>query len=135
MCLWHLIPFRQKDEVVIMIEQRDLAEFKSAILTGVIVGIGSLVLIFDNSVSVLIQCPFACGDEGALKYGHGENLHSAVVLFELLNRRVKQAGLEKGEKVVIAFDDRKLLEIIPEENGLESYVLTTRHGICPVSIS
>ena len=135
MCLWHLIPFRQKDEVVIMIEQRDLAEFKSAILTGVIVGIGSLVLIFDNSVSVLIQCPFACGDEGALKYGHGEHLHSAVVIFELLNRRVKEAGLEKGEKLVITFDDRKLLEIIPEENGLESYVLTTRHGICPVSIS
>jgi hypothetical protein len=52
-----------------------------------------------------------------------------------LNRRVKEAGLEKGEKLVVTFDDRKLLEIIPEENGLESYVLTTRYGICPVSIS
>jgi len=41
-----------------MINDADLEELTSTVLTGVTVGIGSQILIFGNGATVLVQCPF-----------------------------------------------------------------------------
>ena len=37
--------------------------------------------------------------------------------------------------LTLTFEDYKLLRIVPERNGLESYVITTRYGICPIAVN
>jgi hypothetical protein len=115
-----------------MIEEKDLAEFCATILTGVIVGIGSLVLLFANGAHVLIQCTFECIERGNVHLGHGEQVTDSSLLFEYLNHTVESAELENESVLILNFDDGKYLRIIPERNGFESYVVTTRFGICPV---
>jgi hypothetical protein len=115
-----------------MIEKDDLSELKSTILTGITVGIGSIVLLFASGAHILVQCDFECGDADNVFHGHGENVDSSVELFRFLNHRVKDIDFDINLTLKIRFDGDGYLKIIPENNGLESYVLTTRHGICPV---
>ncbi|MGF6489626.1 hypothetical protein [Pseudomonas frederiksbergensis] len=48
--------------------------------------------------------------------------------------RGAKRSLEDGKVLVLKFEGLKLLKIVPERNGLESYVVATRFGICPVGI-
>ncbi|WP_429540155.1 hypothetical protein [Pseudomonas fluorescens] len=118
-----------------MFDVKDLMELEAAVLSGVTVGVGSQVLIFGTGATVLIQCPFECEGQDGVKLGHGEDVSTAAILFEFLNQQVKHAFLEEEEVLVLKFEGLKCLKIVPERNGLESYVLTTRFGICPVAIS
>jgi uncharacterized metal-binding protein len=52
-----------------MITIDELSEFEQSIFTGVIVGVGSLVLLFSSGSRILIQCPFQCGGESISKTG------------------------------------------------------------------
>lgn len=117
-----------------MINEADLAELKLAVLSGITVGVGSQVLIFSNGVTILIQCPFVCEEQGQRKWGHGEQFDTSVTLFGFLNDGVEEAFLEIGGELLLRFNSCKSLRIVPEPNGLESYVLTTRFGICPVKL-
>ncbi|MBA4682585.1 hypothetical protein DP090_021685 [Pseudomonas sp. MDMC216] len=117
-----------------MITETDLAELESTVLTGVTVGIGSQILIFGNGATVLVQCPFTSEIQGKKKQGHGEYVNTSELLYDYLNNQVAHASLEEGAVLVLEFEGGKLLRIVPEYNGLESYVVSTRLGICPVAV-
>lgn len=118
-----------------MIDKTDVAEFKSTLLTGVTVGVGSQILVFANGANIMIQCPFICGSEGLMTQWHGEDPASAVILFDFLNGQVKDVLLEEEGSLLLTFGGQKFLRIIPEDNGLESYVVSTRLGVCPVMLA
>ncbi|MCU1738633.1 MULTISPECIES: hypothetical protein [unclassified Pseudomonas] len=118
---------------MVVIDNADLAELQSSLFTGVTVGLGSQVLNFENSVSILIQCPFKCEIEGGVKWGHGEEAIDSALLFSFLNHRVEQVSIESDGTLIMRFDVGGVT-ILPERNGLESYVFTSRLGICPVAI-
>jgi hypothetical protein len=117
-----------------MINESDLEELRSAVLTGVTIGVGSQVLIFGNGVTVLVQCPFKCDSEGGQRWGHGEEAATGVQLFDFLNHKVERVYLDVGGVLSLDFGSVGSLVIVPDLNGLESYVLTTRFGISPVSV-
>ncbi|AVE03626.1 hypothetical protein C9383_11940 [Pseudomonas palleroniana] len=117
-----------------MIIDADLAELDSTVLTGVTVGVGSQVLIFGNGATVLIQCPFTSEIHGRKQQGHGEDVSTSELLFDYLNCQVTSASLEEEGILVLKFEGEKSLRVIPECNGLESYVISTRLGICPVAV-
>lgn len=134
MCHCRQILCLLSDESVFMINKDDLAELDSTVLTGVTVGVGSQVLIFGNSATVLMQCPFISEIAGREQQGHGEDVNTSELLFGYLNCQVTSASLEAGGALVLKFEGEKSLRIIPECNGLESYVISTRLGICPVAV-
>ena len=115
-----------------MLEDRDLAEFCGMILTGITVGIGSLVLLFSNGAQIILQCPFECSEEGVLRSGHGEDINTSPLLFDYMNSRVNTIVMDDNSVLALQFETGRELKIIPERNGLESCVITTLHGICPV---
>jgi hypothetical protein len=117
-----------------MINEADLAELDSTVLTGVTVGVGSQVLIFGSGATVLIQCPFISEVQGRKQQGHGEDVNTSELFFDFLNFQVTSASLEEGGVLVMEFEGGKSLRVIPECNGLESYVISTRLGICPVAV-
>lgn len=115
-----------------MITDAELHEFEQSIFTGVTVGVGSLVLLFSSGARVMIQCPFQCGEKGHLHTGHGENLSTSNFLFPLLNQVVRSCSVVDGEILRLSFDNERYIQVLPENNGFESYVITTSHGDYPV---
>lgn len=128
--------FRQKGKNN-MITDAELHEFEQSIFTGVTVGVGSLVLLFSSGARVMIQCPFQCGEKGQLHTGHGENLSTSNFLFPLLNQVVRRCSVVDGEILNLeilrlSFDNERYIQILPENSGFESYVITTSYGDYPV---
>ena len=115
-----------------MITNAELYEFEQSIFTGVTVGVGSLVLLFSSGARVTIQCPFQCGEKDHLHTGHGENLSTSNFLFPLLNHVVRKCSVIDGEILKLSFDNEIHIQVFPENNGFESYVITTSHGDYPV---
>jgi hypothetical protein len=115
-----------------MITDAELHEFEQSIFIGVTVGVGSLVLLFSSGARVMVQCPFQCGEKEHLLIGHGEDLSTSNFLFPLLNQVVRRCSVLDGEILSISFDNERYIHIFPENNGFESYVITTRHGDYPV---
>ncbi|ELJ4054184.1 hypothetical protein QQW52_004545 [Escherichia coli] len=115
-----------------MITDAELHEFEQSIFTGVTVGVGSLVLLFSSGARVMIQCPFQCGEKEHLHTGHGEILSTSNFLFPLLNQVVRKCSVLNGEILSLSFDNERYIHIFPENNGFESYVITTSHGDYPV---
>ena len=118
-----------------MIDDRDLGELCHSLLTGVTVGIGSLILVFVSGAQILIQCAFECAEGDVTRFGHGEDVSTGPILFGYLNHGVESAVIDSDAVLTLRFEDSKFLRIVPERNGLESYVVTTRYGICPVAVS
>jgi len=118
-----------------MIDEADFAELKSTLLTRVTVGVGSQVLIFGSGATIMVQCHFCCESAGREQWGHGEKIHTSALFFDFFNHRIEDALLECGEILVLRFEGGRFLKIVPERNGLESYVVTTRFGICPVVVA
>lgn len=117
-----------------MINKSDLEELRSAVLTGVTISVGSQVLIFGSGVTVIIQCPFKCDIKSNERWGHGEEFATSPLLFDFLNHKVESACFEAGGELSLDFGYVGSLVIVPDKNGLESYVLTTSLGISPVSV-
>ena len=115
-----------------MITQNELNEFGQAFFTGVTVGVGSLVFLFSTGATILVQCPFKCGKIGHLVDGHGENLMTSVKIFPLLNKKVITAEMVDSSTLRLVFADESEVYILPDNNGFESYVITTSHGPHPV---
>ncbi|WP_423760467.1 hypothetical protein [Burkholderia sp. NLJ2] len=118
-----------------MIDDQDLAEFSHTIFTGLTVGIGSLVLLFASDAQILLQCVFECHEGGVIRMGHGEEVNSSLILFGFLNHQIASAKMGPNMVLTLNFDDGRFVRIMPEPNGLESYVITTRRGICPIAVS
>jgi hypothetical protein len=96
---------------------------------------GSITLHFSSGAYVMLQCPFECEKGKSVLAGHGEDVNSASLLFQYLNERVNDAIMDRDYMLTFIFEDGRKLRIIPERNGLESYVITTQHGICPILVS
>jgi hypothetical protein len=116
-----------------MIEDRDLAELSRTLLTGVTVGIGSLILVFVSGAQILVQCMFECIEGDITRLGHGEDPGTSQILFAYLNHEVESAVMDRDAVLTLRCENNKFLRIVPEQSGLESYVITTRHGIYPVA--
>lgn len=114
-----------------MIERVELEELKT-VLSGVTVGVGSQIMVFENGATLLVQCPFKCERQGNELFGHGENIFTSTLLMKFLSKKVKQATFQDGV-ITLNFESAGRIIILPDANGLESYVLTTRHGISQVS--
>jgi len=116
-------------------EDRVLAEFCHTIFSGVTVGIDSIILLFVSGAQILFQCAFECTDADSSRLGHGEDASTSPILFGCLNHVVEAAEIDHENTLTLNFDDGMCLRIIPERNGLESYVVTTHHGIFPITVS
>lgn len=117
-----------------MITENELEEITSSMFIGITVGVGSLVLLFSSGARVLVQCTFQCGKEGKKEMGHGEKIMTSVLLFPFLNKKIKQANMLDGSILKLVLSDDEEICIIPENNGFESYVITTSYGEYPVMI-
>lgn len=115
-----------------MITNDELLEFNKSIFTGVIVGVGSLVLLFSSGTRIMIQCPFQCGEKDHLIAGHGEDVMTSNLLFPLLNQKIESCTILDCEILKLSFSDQRDVYIIPESSGFESYVITTSQGDYPI---
>ena len=118
-----------------MINEKDLEPFNGSTLMSVTISAGSMTLLFSTDAQLLLQCPFDCIDSNEDKsHGHGEQPADGMLLLRFLNSTVQQVSCTQDLVLKINFDGGKSLKVIPEANGLESYVVTTDMGICPVMI-
>jgi len=117
-----------------MITNDELMEFNQSIFTGVIVGVGSLVLLFSSGTRITIQCPFQCVEKGHLLAGHGEDVATSNLLFPLLNQKIESCSILEGEVLNLAFSNQDHIYILPESSGFESYVITNSQGDYPIII-
>lgn len=113
--------------------QSDLAGLANTTLTGILVGVGSIVLNFSDGSSVLVQCPFEALEGRTKTSGHGENPADSVALFGLLNKSVSSADVNESHEATLHFQEGGAICIIPEHSGLESYVVRTSNGVFPVT--
>ncbi len=119
-----------------MLNDKEISELSGALLTGVLTGAGSIVLILSNQSQILIQCDFFIQTrEGATEIGHGENPISSVIIFPELNQLIERAHLSKEMELSLYFSNKSMLNIKPERNGMESYVVTTKYGVSPVLLA
>ncbi|MDD1017134.1 hypothetical protein [Pseudomonas rubra] len=109
-----------------------LAEMTPSALTGITVGVGSQTLLFGDMGSILVQCPFVTENKKICKEGHGENATTSPLLFDFLNLDVEVFSIDDFGVLTIKFSTGMGLKIIPEKNGLESYVVSTRRDIFPI---
>ena len=112
--------------------QAGFGDLKDACLDGVLVGAGSMVLHFSTGASVLCQCPFEVEKIGELRSGHGEAPDTSPALFGFLNHRVTDARVDKRGRATLGFDAGGSVRLVPDESGLEAYVLRTLNGVFPV---
>lgn len=115
-----------------MIENQDLEELRDTQLSSVNVGLGSITIQFGTGAHILIQCPFEVYGIDAQQLGNGELPESAALLFKFLNKKVSFVELDKMLSLRLDFEGGLRLRIVPIQDGLEAYVLTTRYGVCPV---
>lgn len=115
-----------------MITNDELHEFEQSVFTGVTIGIGSLVLLFSSGARVMLQCPFQCGEKEHLHTGHGEDITTSSLFFPFLNQKVESCSFLDGEVLKLFFCNKSFIHIIPEQNGFESYVITTSQGDYPI---
>lgn len=113
----------------------NLIEFQNAIFTGVTIGIGSQIMIFSSNAQILIQCAFVCDTEGVRQFGHGEEIDTCKLFFPFLNEVIRSIEVIDDLALKISFENEDTIVVTPEPNGLESYVVTTQHGIQPVIAS
>lgn len=116
-----------------MIDELELNEFIYTLLTGVTVGVGSQVLIFGNGASILIQCPFRCVFKGREQWGHGEDVSTSVIFFDFLNLKAEGALMGEDGVLTVHFGGGYFV-IVPEADGLESYVVNTKFGVSPMTL-
>jgi hypothetical protein len=115
-----------------MITEGDIASLPGACLTGVLVGVGSLVLGFSNDAWITVSCPFFVESEGVCREGHGEDVNSSPLLFPCLNETILRSYLEPGNVLVTEFERGRLVRIVPDDDGLESYVVHIGGDAIPV---
>ncbi|MBY6029846.1 hypothetical protein KUV41_10800 [Halomonas sp. DP8Y7-1] len=114
------------------VDDDDVAEFEKYALVGITVGVGSFVLTFENDNSIVMSCRFEATINGCGFGGHGEEPETSSLLFSLLNSNVASSSLLSDGSIVSLFSGGDKLKIIPEPNGLESFVMLTKRGISPM---
>lgn len=119
-----------------MIENRDLDEIVGREISRVAINPNSVSVFFDNSDGrggwLLVQCQFIFHVSGRDVIGKATVPESSAALLGCVGRRVINALFDKSKVLKIYFENEQSLRIVPEKDGLESYVLHTQQGIVPV---
>jgi hypothetical protein len=110
----------------------ELGCLRKQAFTGVLVGVGSIILHFGGPCTLLIQCPFEVSDGAISKKGHGELRETSVILFDFLNQHVVDTHVDRTGQIALEFSERRTVKIIPDRSGFESYVLSTPKGVHPL---
>jgi hypothetical protein len=111
----------------------DLSELVGTSLSGVLVGIGSIVLNFSNRYVLAMQCGFEVRSINTSTTGHGCSSQTSPALFELLNGDIVRVELDNDNVITLEFEENRQLRIIPDNTGLESYVFSGKRGVYPIS--
>lgn len=118
-----------------MITDFELASLKDRFLSGVLVGIGSLVLKFSDDAEISLSCPFALEDSDGRSTGHGEDPYSSGAMFQCLNKNVVRVIVSSFGALRISFEGGACLLLEPEDDGLEAYVVSIDGEVFPVSFA
>ena len=119
-----------------MLDDKEISELSGVLLVGVLTGAGSIALILSNQSQILVRCNFSVQTrDGEIEVGHGENPMSSVLIFPELNQSIERVYLSEEMDLFLRFSSQSILKIKPERNGLESYVVTTKHGVSPVLLA
>ena len=116
-----------------MINDSDVKGLNEFFLSGVLVGIGSLVLHFSGEAQIIISCPFRIEGEQGLEFGHGENPYASPLMFKCLNDDVVGSSVEDGHNLRLNFRSGIIMSILPDHVGLESYVVCIGGQVISVS--
>jgi len=116
-----------------MISDFDVKGLQDFFLSGVLVGVGSIVLHFSGDAQVAISCPFKIEGRQGLEFGHGENPYTSLLMFKCLNENVVRASVHDGRILRMDFRTGVTMTITPEHVGLESYVVSIGEEVIPVS--
>jgi hypothetical protein len=110
----------------------DSKSLTASTFVGVLVGFGSMILHFSNGSSILVQCGFEVFDGKLSQSGHGQSPGTSVILFEFFNEHVVNVSVDLVGQMIFNFGTDREFRIIPDNLGLESYVLRTPKGVFPV---
>jgi hypothetical protein len=110
-----------------------LACLRQQAFTGVLVGVGSVILHFGRCY-LTVQCPFEVTDGAISKTGHGEAYETSPILFDFLNHTVVDTHADPTGQIALTFSEQRVIKIIPALTGFESYVLGTPKGLYPMNL-
>jgi hypothetical protein len=119
-----------------MIQKNDLEEIVGREVSRVAINPGSVALSFGkNGVEngwILIQCCFVLYVAGNVISGKAIVPEAASPLLHCLEKSIVDASYDESKVLTLFFNDKEYLQLIPEKDGLESYVIHTKQGIVPV---
>ncbi|WP_186209223.1 hypothetical protein [Burkholderia gladioli] len=119
-----------------MIEDRDLEEIVGRDIVEVMINPGSVSLYFNGADGrggwILVQCRFVFQTAAGRIVGNAEFPEFANPLLDCLGEEVVDADFNERKVITLNFENKRFLQLIPEKDGLESYVLHTAQGIIPV---
>lgn len=119
-----------------MIERDDLDEIVGRRVTNVAINPTSVSLCFDGQGKgggwLLIQCSYALRLGESDITGAATEPESAKPLLHCLEENITNANFDSDKVLTLFFERGQFLKIMPESDGLESYVLHTRRGIVPI---
>ncbi|CAG4890630.1 hypothetical protein [Paraburkholderia gardini] len=121
-----------------MISKRDLAEIIGSEITGVGINPASVSMEFgrgyrySGSGWILIQCGFSLEHSEGEIIGDASSPQSSSSLQRCLNQLVVDANFDEQKVLTLTLESDLIVRIVPDLDGLESYVLHTSQGIVPV---
>ncbi|WGS51684.1 hypothetical protein LFL96_09375 [Paraburkholderia sp. D15] len=121
-----------------MISKRDLAEIIGSEITGVGINPASVSMEFgrgcrdSGSGWILIQCGFSLQHSEDEIIGDASSPQSSGSLQRCLNQLVVDANFDEQKVLTLTLESDLIVRIVPDVDGLESYVLHTSQGIVPV---
>lgn len=121
-----------------MIEKRDLAEIIGSEITKVGINPASVSMEFNRGCRVggsgwiLIQCGFSLQHSEGEIIGNASSSQSSRLLQRCVNKIVVDANFDEKKVLTLTLGSDLIVRVVPELDGLESYVLHTSQGIVPV---
>ncbi|MCH1996198.1 hypothetical protein L7Q78_25705 [Achromobacter xylosoxidans] len=115
-----------------MIEARDLGQIIEKRVAKVMVNPASVSLSFGDGGWLLVECGFILKMIGSVVMGSANIPESAAALLCCENQKVNDVRFDGIGLLTIFFENEQFLHLIPERDGLESYVLHTKYGIIPI---
>jgi hypothetical protein len=121
-----------------MIGKRDLAEIIGSEVTRIGIHPASVSMEFgrgcrdSGSGWILIQCGFSLQHSEGEIIGSANSPQSSSCLQRCLNQLVVDATFDEQKVLSLAVESDLIVRVVPDLDGLESYVLHTSQGIVPV---
>ena len=115
-----------------MINDSDVRGLQDFFLSGVLVGVGSLVLQFSGDAQIVISCPLKVEGEQGVEFGHGEDAYTSPLIFKCLNDDVVESSVDSGHNLRLDLRSGIIMTILPDHVGLESYLVSIGGQVIPV---